>query len=94
MAAIVGHRGMKMRADVAISRVTIPHRGRFVECRVVTSTVWSLRQESFVHLVVQRKGGPSIVLRLSSQAAIEIARDMLIGVDSIVGTSFARNLPV
>lgn len=73
-----------MKAELATSTVKIPHNGRFIHCRSVTTKIFGIPdgatgalKNKTVHLEIQRDGGPYLVLRMDKEGAIEIARQML-----------------
>jgi hypothetical protein len=64
------------KAIIAISRVKIPSRGHFVNAKDVHAVGMRVDNVPHVDLVIQRDGGPYIVLRLDIEAA-EMIRDHL-----------------
>ncbi len=61
-----------MEANLAFSKIRAPHNGKFIRCRVVKFSTWTRGNpisETFVHLEMQRDGGPNVVLRMDIHAA-------------------------
>lgn len=75
-----------MSAELAISSVKVPHNGRYVRCKVVTSKIFetvgaksglAYKVPPTLHLEIQRDGGPYLVLRMDRDAALAVAEQML-----------------